>query len=177
MKRLVLLAAALALLPSCDEMSYQPRYDSYEPSGLFADGKSRQAPPAGTMARGDEVPLAALNPRPEMSMELLARGRERYEIYCTPCHDQAGYGRGIVPARGFPEPPSFHIARLRGAPDSHVVDVITRGHGVMFSYADRVAPADRWAIAAYIRALQLSQDAPAGLLDDQDLARLAEGVP
>ncbi|MDW6023547.1 cytochrome c [Mesorhizobium sp. BAC0120] len=171
------LIALMLLLPvsACDQMSHQPRYDSYEPSSLFADGKSMQAPPDGAIARDDPERLAALQQKPAMSLGLIERGRERFDIYCTPCHDHAGYGQGAVPARGFPHPPSFHIARLREAPSSYFVDVITQGHGVMYSYADRVMPADRWAIAAYIRALQLSQDPPVAALSPDERAKLGEG--
>jgi mono/diheme cytochrome c family protein len=175
MKRLLpalILAVALA---ACDQMSRQPRYDSYEPSSLFADGKSLQAPPEGTVARDDPALTVALQQRPPMSRALIDRGHQRYDIYCSPCHDFSGYGHGTVPARGFPQPPSFHIARLRDAPSSYFVDVMTHGHGVMYSYADRVRPADRWAIAAYIRALQLSQNAPRAELSPEDEAKLAEG--
>lgn len=157
---------------SCDEMNHQPRYDSAEASTLFADGKSLQAPPDGTVARDAAALDAALTRRPPMTAALLARGRDRFQIYCVPCHDASGYGRGTVPARGFPQPPSFHSDRLRGAPSHYVVDVITNGYGVMFSYADRVAPADRWAIAGYIHALQLSQNADAAELSPEDLAAL-----
>jgi mono/diheme cytochrome c family protein len=153
-------AAMLVLAASsCDEMNHQPRYDYAEKSKLFADGKSLQAPPAGTVARDDPAWQSALAQRPPLTMALLERGRGRYGIYCAVCHDAAGYGQGVVPSRGFPHPPSFHIDRLREASTAYFVDVITNGHGVMYSYADRVAPADRWAIAAYIRALQLSQTA------------------
>jgi mono/diheme cytochrome c family protein len=110
-----------------------------------------------------------------MGLALLERGRERYDIYCSPCHDFSGYGHGTVPARGFPQPPSFHIPRLASAPSRYFVDVITHGHGVMYAYADRVRPADRWAIAAYIRALQLSQDAPVASLSPQERSNLAGG--
>ncbi|HEY3563445.1 MAG TPA: cytochrome c [Casimicrobiaceae bacterium] len=103
-------------------------------------------------------PLVATNPLP-IDRRTLERGRERFDIYCSPCHSIAGDGDGMVPRRGFPHPPSYHIARLRNAPDAHFYNVITQGYGMMYSYADRVAPADRWAIVAYIRALQLSQDA------------------
>ena len=159
MKRAFLMA--LLALTACDEMSHQPRYDSDEASALFKDGKSLQAPAEGTVARDDPAWAAALLQRPAMSMELLQRGQERFGIYCTPCHDAAGYGQGTIPNRGFPNPPSFHQARLRYVTPDYIVDVITNGHGVMYSYADRVPPADRWAIAAYIRALQLSQNAAA----------------
>lgn len=172
MKSLPALLPLILLLGSCDDMSHQPRYDSYEKSPLFADGKALQTPPEGTVARGDPARERELAERPEMSMALMERGRERFGIYCTPCHDEAGTGRGRVPARGFPAPPSFHIERLRDAPSRYFVDVITRGHGVMYSYADRVEPRDRWAIAAYVRALQLSQDAPASALSEDERRKL-----
>ncbi|WEX10566.1 cytochrome c [Chelativorans sp. AA-79] len=172
MRRLAIFPAIALLLSACDEMSHQPRYDSYEESSLFADGKALQAPPAGTVARDDPAWQAALEERPPMSLALLTRGRERFGIYCTPCHGYAGYGHGTVPNRGFPQPPSFHDPRLREAGSRYFVDVITHGHGVMYSYANRVLPADRWAIAAYIRALQLSQNAPVAMLDAQERRRL-----
>jgi mono/diheme cytochrome c family protein len=90
-------------------------------------------------------------------MALLARGRERYDIYCSPCHGFSGHGDGMIVQRGFPTPPSYHSARLRSADAQHFFDVITHGYGVMYSYAARVEPRDRWAIIAYIRALQQSQ--------------------
>ena len=107
---------------------------------------------------------------PALDRALLARGRERFNIYCAPCHSVAGDGDGMVPARGFPHPPSYHSARLRSAPDRHFYDVISHGWGVMYPYAARVAPRDRWAIVAYIRALQLSQNAT---LDDVPAAERA----
>ncbi|HET9749860.1 MAG TPA: cytochrome c [Casimicrobiaceae bacterium] len=115
-------------------------------------------------------PLVVTNPLP-IERRTLERGRERFDIYCSPCHSIAGDGDGIVPRRGFPHPPSYHIARLRNAPDAHFYNVITQGYGMMYSYADRVAPADRWAIVAYIRALQLSQNAR---IDDVPLEHRAE---
>ena len=90
---------------------------------------------------------------------MLERGQERFDIYCSPCHGRTGEGNGMIVQRGFPAPPSYHIERLRKAPVGHFFDVITQGYGVMYSYAQRVEPEDRWAIAAYIRALQLSQGA------------------
>jgi mono/diheme cytochrome c family protein len=176
MKRVPLTVVACAMmLVSCDDqMSHQPRYDSYEKSELFADGKSMQAPPEDAVARDDPAQIVALRNQPSMSAALLERGRERFNIYCAPCHDAAGYGRGVVPSRGFPKPPSLHEARLRNMPPSYFVDVITHGHGVMYSYADRVMPADRWAIAAYVRALQLSQHAPVTSLTPQEQKKLAE---
>lgn len=168
MRYVPLFLLCLVLLAACDDMNHQPRYDSYEKSSLFADGKAMQAPPQGTVARDDPGQAAALAIRPAMTLDLLRRGQERFGIYCTPCHDAAGYGDGTVPARGFPHPPSFHIDRLRNAPSRYFVDVMTNGHGVMYSYADRVSPSDRWAIAAYIRALQFSQNAAASSLPQQD---------
>ena len=98
------------------------------------------------------------NPR-RFRRRLLERGRERFGIYCSPCHGLAGDGDGVIVAHGFPAPPSYHIDRLLAAPAQHFYDVITKGYGVMYSYRDRVQPHDRWAIAAYIRALQLSRRA------------------
>ncbi len=105
-------------------------------------------------------------------MALLQRGRERFDVYCSPCHSVVGDGDGMVVRRGFPAPPSYHIERLRAAPDHHFYDVITHGYGVMYPYGDRVAPDDRWAIVAYIRALQLSQHAAAS-----DAPKAASDVP
>jgi mono/diheme cytochrome c family protein len=94
---------------------------------------------------------------------VLDRGRERYDIFCAVCHGRTGEGNGMIVQRGFPSPPSYHITRLRNAPPGYLYYVITNGYGVMYSYASRVQPADRWAIVAYIRALQLSRD---GTLND-----------
>lgn len=103
-------------------------------------------------------PRPTANPLP-IDRRTLERGRERFDIYCSPCHGIVGDGDGMIVRRGFPQPPSYHTDRLRNAPDAHFYGVITSGYGMMYSYADRVAPRDRWAIVAYIRALQLSQDA------------------
>ena len=109
-------------------------------------------------------------PRPKRRrpspQQLLARGRERYGIFCAPCHGLAGDGDGVIVAHGFPAPPSYHIDRLAAAPAQHFYDVMTDGYGVMFSYADRLDPHDRWAIAAYIRALQLSRRATVAQIPD-----------
>jgi mono/diheme cytochrome c family protein len=176
MKRapLAVLVFALVLVSCDDQMSHQSRYDSYEKSELFADGKSMQSPPYGTVARDDPAMIAALRHRPPMSAALLDRGHERFNIYCAPCHDLSGYGHGVIPSRGFSQPPSLHEVRLRNMPSSYFVDVMTHGHGVMYSYADRVTPSDRWAIAAYVRALQLSQHAPAASLTPRERKKLAE---
>ncbi len=102
----------------------------------------------------------------------LERGRERYNIFCSPCHDYTGSGHGMVVQRGFPPPPSYHIDRLRNAPVGHFFDVMTNGYGTMYSYASRVSVEDRWRIAAYIRALQLSEHATLNDVPEKNRARL-----
>jgi mono/diheme cytochrome c family protein len=112
----------------------------------------------------------------KLTPDLLARGRERYEAFCGACHGRVGDGQGMIVKRGFPQPPSYHLDRLRNAPIGHFFDVITNGYGAMASYAAQVEPRDRWAIAAYIRALQLSQDAkPTDLPADEQ--RKLESAP
>jgi Cytochrome c. len=123
---------------------------------------------------GSVSPAIAKNPLP-ITRETLLRGRERFDIYCSPCHSVAGDGDGMVVRRGFPAPPSYHTDRLRDAPDAHFYSVITNGYGMMYSYADRVAPDDRWAIVAYIRALQLSQHAHIGDVPPDHRAGIAGG--
>jgi hypothetical protein len=158
-----------ALLFGCrQDMQVQPKYVPEDPSSFFADGRSERPLVEGTVARGqlrtDELlytgringAVTDMFPFPITGADL-SRGRERYNIYCSPCHDYTGSGNGMIVQRGFPAPPSFHIERLRQAPAGHFFEVITNGLGRMYSYASRVAPDDRWRIAAYIRALQLSQ--------------------
>lgn len=153
MKRIFCVALASLLLSGCDNMANQPRRKPYELRyGEKADWPLK--PVAHTVARDASGPPAP----PPLSMALLRRGRERFDINCSPCHGRTGMGDGMIVRRGFPPPPSYAIARLRDAPIQHFYDVITNGYGVMYSYADRVEPADRWAIAAYIRALQTSAD-------------------
>jgi mono/diheme cytochrome c family protein len=165
-----ILLIALLALGGCErglhQMYDQPKYSPLAPSTLFADGSSSRPQVAGTVAHEPAAAPPAITPR------LLARGRERYGIYCAPCHGESGDGAGMIVQRGFPAPPSYHDERLRDAPDSHFYAVISDGYGAMYGYADRIAPADRWAIVAYVRALQLSQHAPAALLDASDLRRL-----
>ena len=175
MTRIVLLAVLCLGLAGCDEMTHQPKYGAYARSKLFADGKAMQSPPEGTIAQDDPAYDPAQRDRPALTMALLERGQARFNIYCTPCHDQAGYGNGTVPARGFPHPPSFHSDRLRQVSPQYIVNVITFGHGVMYPFADRVDPHDRWAIAAYIEALQISQNAPLDALYASEQASLAGG--
>ena len=107
-----------------------------------------------------------------VTREMLDRGRERFDIFCAVCHGQTGEGNGMIVQRGFPPPPSYHIDRLRQAPVGHFYDVITHGYGIMYSYANRVSVEDRWAIAAYIRALQLSHNARADQLPPGERAKL-----
>jgi mono/diheme cytochrome c family protein len=174
--RIALAIALLLLLGSCDQnMSAQKKLPPYRPSSLFG-GFAMLTPAPGSVAR-DAQPDTAPQP-PAITADLLARGKDRFQIYCTPCHSAVGDGRGMVVQRGFPAPPSFHIDRLRAAPASHFYDVITSGYGAMYAYAERVAPADRWAIIAYIRALQASQHtAVASLPPDQQQALSQEAAP
>lgn len=126
------------------------------------------------LAPNSPPPLVAKNPLP-ITAQTLTRGRERFDIYCSPCHSVVGDGDGMIVRRGFPSPPSYHTDRLRNAPDAHFYGVITNGYGMMYSYADRVAPDDRWAIVAYIRALQLSQNARIGDVPADRRTQLAKG--
>jgi len=153
--RKVLLMAALAIA-GCNQnltMSDQKKLSEWERSSVFRNGKVLQSPAPGSISREQDVGNV-LTEKPPMTLALVHRGRERFNIFCSECHGYGGDADGMVVQRGFPRPPSFHEARLLAAPDEHFVDVITHGYGVMYSYADRVPPADRWAIAAYIRALQ-----------------------
>jgi mono/diheme cytochrome c family protein len=150
-------------------MHDQPRAEAYEASDFFADGRASRLPPPGTVARGglraEPSFYSGLNgdgsfvtvPPVPVTAALLQRGQERYAIHCTPCHDRVGSGRGMIVRRGYSPPPSFHIPRLREAPVGYFVDVVTRGFGRMPAYAAQVPPADRWAIAVWVRVLQLSQ--------------------
>jgi len=184
------IAAAALALGACErgmrDMYDQPKYGPLAPSALFADGNSSRRGVAGTLAhsagsraassagrRGLEAELIA----PAVTAALLERGRGRYGVFCEPCHGSVGDGDGIVPRRGFPHPPSYHIDRLRDAPDAHIAEVIADGYGAMPAYGDRVDAADRAAIVAYVRALQLSQHAPAALLSENDRAALSKGTP
>jgi mono/diheme cytochrome c family protein len=110
-----------------------------------------------------------------LDRKTFSRGQERYDIFCAPCHSVLGDGDGMVVRRGFPAPPSYHTERLRRAPDRHFYEVISHGYGVMYAYADRLSPRDRWAVVAWIRALQLSQHAPVQALAETDRQQLAAG--
>ena len=182
---LTCLAAIVALLAGCRlDMHIQPKYLPYEPTSFFSDGRSERQPVAGTVARGqlrvDELLYSGTENGVEsnrfpfpITRADLERGRERYNIYCTPCHDYTGSGHGMIVQRGFPQPPSYHIQRLRDAPVGHFYQVMTNGFGAMYSYAARIDPADRWRIAAYIRVLQLSENAKVDDVPEADRAKLA----
>ncbi|WP_241667076.1 c-type cytochrome [Muricoccus nepalensis] len=161
MKTAPCLAALLLGLAGCRlDMVQQRRMDTYAPTAVWKDGTTARPLPEGVVARGDLARDAAAATPPPVTPALLARGEERYAINCVPCHGAAGDGDGMIVRRGFPAPPSYHTQRLRAAPARYLYHVITEGYGVMYSYAARVAPEDRWAIVAYIRALQLSRYAP-----------------
>lgn len=165
--------ATLALAACRQDMHDQPRFKPLAKSDFFSDQRAARAPVDGTVARGqlhedtyfytgkignspgDYMPFP-------VTAEILARGRERYNIYCAPCHSRLGDGNGVIPSRGFPrKPPSYHIERLEKAPLGYFFDVMTNGFGLMSDYASQIPPRDRWCIVAYVRALQLSQNATA----------------
>ena len=187
-RRAAVALVALSGLAGCRmDMQDQPRYEVNSPSAFFADGRADRPLVKGVVARGSitDDPLVELGktadgafatavPMP-VTRELLARGRERYDIYCTPCHARTGDGLGMVVQRGYKQPPSFHIERLRTAPPGYFYDTITSGFGVMPSYAAQVPVADRWAIAAYIGALQLSQHASLADVPADERSRLEGG--
>jgi mono/diheme cytochrome c family protein len=175
---------ALTLLGCRQDMHDQPKYKPYRPSAFFADGREVRPLVADTVARGhldDDALLytgkvgdkfANALPFP-VTAEVLHRGQERYNIYCTPCHDRTGGGGGMIVLRGYRRPPAFHIDRLRQQPAGYFFDVITHGFGVMPNYAQQIPPRDRWAIVAYVRALQLSQHAELIDVPAAEQARLA----
>ena len=156
------------------DMQDQPKYIPLRPSDFFADGRSARPLPEGTVARGqlradkvfytgkkgdqfvDQLPFP-------LTRDVLERGQQRFNIYCSPCHGRLGNGLGMIVQRGLKRPPSYHIDRLRQVPVGYFYDVITNGFGAMQDYSSQVAPRDRWAIASYIRVLQYSQ---MGSIDD-----------
>jgi mono/diheme cytochrome c family protein len=158
------------------DMDAQRKYDEYKPAPLFGDGRVLQAPVAGTVARDEPEVQAQAAERPLLTADLLKRGQQEFDIFCSVCHGRTGDGNGMIVQRGMPQPPNFHQDRLRNVPDQHIFDVITRGYGVMYSYAARVAPRDRWAIVAYLRALQLSQNAALDDVPAEERAQLTAGA-
>lgn len=181
--------AALLCLLGCElDMVDQPRLGPLQRSELFPGNQAARQPPTGTVAR-DELEddellyrgTVAGQPADEFPFAIgegdLQRGRERFEIHCMPCHGMLGDGRGMIVQRGLKAPPSYHDARLRAAPAGYFFTVITHGFGRMLSYAADVHPRDRWRIVAYIRALQLSQNASLDQLSPQARSQLAREAP
>jgi hypothetical protein len=172
-------------------MEEQPRYEPLEASRFFPDGMASRPLVEGTVARGhlradDHFYRGRVNGELarefpfEVTREVLLRGQERFNIFCSHCHDRAGTGRGMVVQAGFPRPPDFHegehAERLRRAPPGHLFDVITNGLGRMPDHAEQIPPRDRWAIAAYVRALQFSQYAHVDELPEED-REILERIP
>ncbi len=182
--------SSLLLFSSCDIVPYlhmrdQPKYEPYEESVFFEDGQSSRPVVANTIARGNlridthyyegKVDGIYVDSFPfEITLEVVERGQERYNIYCAPCHGQVGDGLGMIVQRGLKKPSSFHIPRLRDESVGYYYDVISNGFGSMYSYASRVPPEDRWAIIAYIRALQYSQNPNMDDFNEEGLSLLEE---
>jgi mono/diheme cytochrome c family protein len=191
----LLAAAGMAVVSGCrQDMHNQPKFIPLRSSEFYSDRRSARYPVPGTVPRmedanidreqldpnsyflsgrrgnifGNDLPLQA------PLKDVLLRGQERYNIYCTPCHSLVGDGNGMIVQRGFKRPPSFHQQRLRNAPLGHFYDVISNGFGGMPDYAAQIKPADRWAIAAYIRALQLSQNATEADVAQEDREKLSK---
>ncbi len=173
-----------AFLTACrQKMAVQPRYDPLEPSDFFADHMGARPRVAGTVARG-EVAIGGFlatgkvgtvdgdgYPFP-VTAAVMNRGQERFNIYCSPCHGRLGDGNGMIPARGYRRPPSFHTDALRTAKTGHFFDVMTNGFGAMPTYAPQVSVQDRWAIIAYVRALQLAHNATVNELTPEERGKL-----
>ena len=186
----------MAVLAGCrQDMHNQPKFIPLRSSEFYSDRRSARYPVPGTIPQLDDknVDKEQLDPNsyfltgrhgntygnelpagtdPKTVAAVLARGQERYNIYCQPCHSQLGDGNGMIVQRGYKRPPSFHVQRLKNAPLGWFYDVISNGFGGMPDYAAQVKPADRWAIAAYIRALQLSQNASETDVADADRDKL-----
>ena len=181
----VLAACGVLFLSGCDrmrqDMATQPKYRPLAPSDFFRDGRSERPLLENTVARGsldnDKFVVAKdSNDFPlKVDQALLDRGKERYAAFCTPCHGLQGDGNGMVALRGMKHPPSYHIDRLREAPNGYFYDVITNGFGQMYSYGAQIPPSDRWAVVAYVRALQLSRNAHASELPAELRQKLASG--
>ena len=178
----------LAVMVSCrQDMHDQPRAEPFEESDFFGDRRSVRPAVEGTIARGHlrldehfytgkiDGALATTFPAP-VTIGMLKRGQERYDIYCAPCHSKTGDGLCMIVQRGMIQPESFHSQRLLDVEVGHYVDVVVNGFGNMYSYEERIDPADRWAIAAYIRALQMSQGANLAELPESDQQRIRQIV-
>jgi mono/diheme cytochrome c family protein len=185
-KGYILLSSVLSL-SACENgvknMYDQAKYKTLAASPVWNDGRASRPLEAGTVAHSAGTLAATASGRrsltrddiaepPTYTPQALQRGRDRFEIFCSPCHGLAGDGNGYIPERGFPHPPTYHSDRLRQVPDSYLFDVMTHGYGVMYPYADRVSVQDRWAIVSYIRALQRSQNASLADVPEPERARL-----
>ena len=166
------------------DMADQPKNTPLSPSPFFADGRSERPLIENTVARGSIADEDLFVPKESnafplpLTQDLLKRGQERYKIFCAPCHGVQGDGNGMIVMRGMKRPPSFYAPddpRLRQVPNGYLYDVVTNGFGAMLSYSAQVPPADRWAIIAYVRALQLSHYAPAGELPPDVRDKLPKG--
>jgi hypothetical protein len=186
--QLLVAAGLCALLAGCrQDMHDQPKFIPLRGSDFYADQRSARPIVEGAVARGlladdDLLETGKVNgqdatefPFP-VTAEVLARGRERYDIFCAPCHDRTGRGDGMVVRRGYRQPPSFHVDRLRQAPVGHFFDVVTNGFGAMPDYRAQVRVRDRWAIVAYIKALQLSEHATLTEVPPDEREKLAPGT-
>ena len=181
--RVCSLISLCALFACRPDMMNQPKAKPLSESDFFSNQANARPIPPHTIERGGARENTAfytsltngtyITQLPiKLTPQLLARGRERFNAMCSECHDRTGSGNGMVVQRGFPQPPSYHIPRLRDAAIGHFYDVITNGYGVMYSYATTVEPEDRWAIAAYIRALQLSHNIKASELTPAEQQKL-----
>jgi mono/diheme cytochrome c family protein len=175
----------LAACVGCrQDMHDQPKFVPLRPSGFFSDGRSERPLVEGTVARGhldEDVAFQEgkgpdgkpLNTFPfAVTKEVLVRGQQRFNIYCSPCHDLTCSGRGMIVRRGYRQPPSYHTERLRQVENGYIFDVITNGFGAMPDYAAQINPHDRWAIVAYVRALQLSENATVNDVPAADRSQL-----
>lgn len=171
----VLVTLAAGALGGCGklDMFAQRKSDTWDRNEFLPNKTSMQPPVPGTVARNE--PNQPVPAPKTITAALVERGHERYDIFCTPCHGLTGAGDGMIVQRGFPKPPPYTDARLMKAKAQHFYDVITDGKGAMYSYADRVSPADRWAVVAYIRALQVSQRPDLASLTADDRAKLDGG--
>src|SRR5436190_17046399 len=181
---MLILLLPLALAAGCHQDMYdQAKKEPFEASEFFKDGRVARPLVPGTIARGQletDTPLFTgkeggqfvADLPVKLDEQLVKQGQTQFNIYCVPCHGRIGDGDGMIPSRGFKRPPSYHIDRLRGAPVGHYFDVVTNGFGAMPAFKNRITPEDRWAIIAYVRALQLSQFAPASSLSETELNAL-----
>jgi mono/diheme cytochrome c family protein len=163
------------------DMANQPKNRALSPSDFFADGRSERPLLENTVARGSIAADELFVPKESnafpvpINAELLNRGEERYKIFCSPCHGLQGDGNGMISVRGMKHPPSYHIDRLRQAPNGYFFDNITNGFGAMYGYSAQIPPKDRWAIIAYVRALQLSRNAKVADLPAELRDKLSSG--